>query len=373
MKDNHDRNGDYQASLELQVKALKREIDELRGGGARPAGTDQEVQYTIKGMEEMYMLVTPDFTIRKINSALARFFGVDQEDLAGRDLAALDDFPWGRGLFRDLLDQAVAFGGDMEIQREIPGSGDCGPRFVRILASPGQNMHQILLQDTTRMKTLREHFSRYVPSTVIDRMLATDRDFMRTERREMTVLFADLRGFTSMCTNLEPEKVRDIVNAYLENMTRVIMEHEGTIDKFVGDEVMVNFGAPLPQEDHAVRAVYTAIAMQRAHAGLQDLLSSRGDPAPPVGIGINTGEMVVGNIGCMLRMDYTVLGHNVNLGARLCGQAEGGEILVSKGTEQAIRTYAESHDLPVPIELRKKGELQVKGISEPVKVRQVRY
>ena len=159
-------------------------------------------------------------------------------------------------------------------------------------------------------------FERYVSPTVVEKMQDSTEDFFKTERSVISVLFADLRGFTSMSSNLAPEEVKNTINEYLTAMINVIDQNEATVDKIVGDEVMALFGAPIFYEDHALRALKVAMEMQKAHQGLLHKWKSENRPAPPVGIGINTGEMVVGNIGSEKRMDYTVLGHHVNLCVR---------------------------------------------------------
>ncbi|MBN1583109.1 MAG: adenylate/guanylate cyclase domain-containing protein [Anaerolineae bacterium] len=120
-------------------------------------------------------------------------------------------------------------------------------------------------------------------------------------------------------------------------MTQVILAHEGTIDKFVGDEVMALFGAPIPQQDHALRAIRVGLEMQAVYQARMKHWQQRGVAAPPIGIGIVTGKMIVGEMGSPQRSDYTVIGRDVNLGARICDVAEGGKILISEATYDQVK------------------------------------
>ena len=200
-------------------------------------------------------------------------------------------------------------------------------------------------------------------------------DFFRTDRMVISVLFADLRGFTSICSELPPDEVKNTINEFLTAMIQIIDQFEATVDKILGDEVIAVFGAPIFYKDHAYRAIKVAIEMQKAHQRLLQKWKSEMRPAPPVGIGINTGEMVVGNIGSNTRMDYTVLGHHVNLTSRLCDAAKGGEILVSMNTTAELSRYAKSYpeEMKEKINFQKAGTIQVKGITDPVAIVRVLY
>ena len=136
-------------------------------------------------------------------------------------------------------------------------------------------------------------------------------------RRNMTVLFSDIRGFTTMSEKGTPEDVVGQLNEYFTRMVAVVFEHRGTVDKFVGDMVMALYGAPLDDDDHADHAVQTALAMIGTLRAMNVEWQSQGKPTLDIGIGINTGDMVAGNIGSDTIMSYTVIGDAVNLGARL--------------------------------------------------------
>ena len=196
-------------------------------------------------------------------------------------------------------------------------------------------------------------------------------ELLRMDRRELTVLFGDLRGFTALCQELPPEEVQEVVNSFLAGMVACIDELGGTIDKFVGDEVMAIFGAPVPQPDHALRALVCAVGMQQRHRAWMAERRSMERPAPPLGIGLATGSVVVGNVGTDSRMDFTVLGHTVNLAARLCGAAEGGEILTVPDTHARALGSLDSYSgaVPVPrLSFRSKGRRTFKNVAGEVEV-----
>jgi len=165
---------------------------------------------------------------------------------------------------------------------------------------------------------LRAAFSQYVQKTVVDRLLEDpDRARLGGVRRDLTVLFSDIRGFSKFSEGLDPQALSELLNDYLTPMTNLVMNEGGMLDKYIGDAVMAVYGAPLEQADHAARACRTALQMQHELKSLNETFRERGLPAIVIGIGVNSGPMSVGNMGSEARFDYTVLGDAVNLGARL--------------------------------------------------------
>ena len=230
-----------------------------------------------------------------------------------------------------------------------------------LLTAIASQMDTAIFESLEKRK-LRSAFERSVGPQIMEAILASGRDFLKGERSQVTVLFSDMRGFTSIAERTEAESLVTILHEHLEAMTSIIMEYEGTLDKFMGDEVMALFGAPLPLEDHALRAVRTALEMQRAHKELMARWEAAGQEAVPIGIGINSGDMIVGQIGSSKFTDYTVIGDNVNLGSRLCGVAKGHQILISETTYQLVH-HAVKVNKPAPI--------QVKGRVQPVQTYEV--
>jgi len=215
-------------------------------------------------------------------------------------------------------------------------------------------------------------FSRFVSPKVVETMKQRPiSEFLQMERREVTVIFADLRGFTTMANELAPEDIQETLNSFLEVMVAGIEEAGGMIDKFLGDGFMALFGAPFRQEDHARRAVEACISIQQAHLRWIGQRSAEGRPSCPLGIGVATGVTVVGAYGTRNRMEYSVLGNVVNLASRLCAAAEGGEILTIAETVNKTRIPAlevGKSNAELSFALSTKGELSFKNIPTPVEV-----
>jgi class 3 adenylate cyclase len=211
----------------------------------------------------------------------------------------------------------------------------------------------------TQVEQLRNYneLMRYLSPKIAEKILATG-GMLGTEpqRKMMTVLFSDIRSFSSFTENLEPEELFHLLHKYISEMTRIIHQYEGTLNKIIGDGMLVFFGDPIPMPDHAERAVKTAIDMQRKVAELKREWRHYGHDLG-IGIGINTGYMTVGNIGSDLHKDYTVIGNQVNVAARLESLAKSGQILISQ------RTYSRVKNL---VEAEMVGENHVKGIYHPV-------
>ncbi|MBI5649294.1 MAG: GAF domain-containing protein [Chloroflexi bacterium] len=212
----------------------------------------------------------------------------------------------------------------------------------------------IVVDDVTeqrRLEATREMFRRYVAPAVVDRLPANpDQLALGGQRQQITILFADIRGFTHFSESLAPEKLVDILNDYLSLAADAILRAEGTLDKFMGDAVMAIFNAPLAQSDHAHRAARAARAMRHAVARLHARVPT--ELRLQYGIGIHTGDAVVGNIGTQQQMNYTAIGDAVNVAKRLQENAAGGQIILSGATYAQVRDHAQAIPLPA---LRVKG------------------
>ena len=188
----------------------------------------------------------------------------------------------------------------------------------------------IAIEDITDVSKVKNTFKRYVSKQVVDELLDDDAKLnLGGEEREVTILFSDIRGFTSMSENMSPENVVSTLNEYFSDMIDIVFKYNGTLDKIIGDELMIVYGAPISAEDDTQRAVATAVEMQKQIIRLNKKRRKRKEIPISAGIGINRGIVVSGNIGSRDMMDYTVIGDTVNLGARLCSAAGAGEILVS--------------------------------------------
>jgi sigma-B regulation protein RsbU (phosphoserine phosphatase) len=214
------------------------------------------------------------------------------------------------------------------------------------------------MQDGLRQRDfIRDTFGRYVSPGVVQALLGSPEGLrLGGEMREVTILMSDLRGYTQLAGSVDPTVVVQVLNGYLGRMTDVILEHGGTIDEFVGDAIFAIFGAPMPLTDHPERAAACALAMQRAMVEVNSVNAARGLPQIAMGIGLNTGEAVVGNIGSEKRAKYGVVGSTVNLAARIQGCTAGGQVFVSTETYARIRDVAEV-GRPLSVELKGIREL----------------
>lgn len=209
----------------------------------------------------------------------------------------------------------------------------------RLLSAIGSQMDTAIFE-SLEQKRLRRVLGRSVDPQIMESILSNPGvDFLEGERRFLTVLYADVRGSTNLAEKTSPEQLVSFINMYLSEMTNVILEYKGTLDKFVGDEVMALFGAPFAQEDHALRAVQAGLAMQAAHEKILEKWTAQGGLVAPIGVGIATGDAIVGEMGSAQRSDYTAIGRVANLGARICSAAQGGQVLVSPSTYELVKDH----------------------------------
>jgi len=215
-------------------------------------------------------------------------------------------------------------------------------------------------------RQVKKLFSRYVSKDVYDQLVANPSlAALGGARRHMTVLFSDIRGFTTMSEKGTPEDVVAQLNQLFTRMVAVVFSNRGTVDKFVGDMVMALYGAPLDDEDHAEHAVRTALAMIKTLQEMNQEWARDGKPLLDIGIGINTGDMIAGNVGSETIMSYTVIGDAVNLGARLesLNKEYGTRIIISEATRERLKGRYDIHPL---------GDVIVKGKSKPVAIFEVK-
>ncbi|NIM03473.1 CHASE2 domain-containing protein [bacterium] len=206
-------------------------------------------------------------------------------------------------------------------------------------------------------KRIKSIFQRYVSSQVVDELLTSpDRIVLGGRREEISVLFADIRNFTGMASRMSPEEVVGILNEFFTMITEVIFKYNGTLDKYMGDAVMAIYGAPVEEENHAQKALETALEMQKRMGLLQKRFLERGIEPIRIGIGITTGEAVVGNIGSFRRMEYTAIGDSVNLAARLEELAKPDQVLISEKTYQMVKDIVNTRALE-PMTVRGKTDL----------------
>ena len=221
-----------------------------------------------------------------------------------------------------------------------------------------QELNELNKALEVRNRFIRRTFGRYLSDEVVDTILGSPQGLaLGGEKRTVSILISDLRGFTSLSELLPAETVVKIINLYLDTMTDVIGRHRGTIDQFMGDGILAVFGAPISSGDDAMRAVACAVDMQLAMKDVNERCRAAGYPEVSMGIGINTGEVVVGNIGSTKRTKYGPMGRNVNLASRIESYTVGGQILVSESTLNACETI---------VETSRAIEVTPKGLKQPI-------
>jgi class 3 adenylate cyclase len=210
---------------------------------------------------------------------------------------------------------------------------------------------------------IRATFGRYVSDEIVASLLEQPEGLeLGGDLREVTILMSDIRQFSTICENLPPEQVVRMLNNYLGRMSEIIIDHQGTIDEFIGDAILAIFGAPIAREDDADRAVRCALAMQSAMQEINRDNKAQGLPEISMGIGLNTGMVIAGNIGSEKRSKYGVVGHPVNLTSRIEQHTAGGEVLVSGSTLGKLKSA---------VTTGREERVQVKGISDEVSIVQV--
>lgn len=209
-----------------------------------------------------------------------------------------------------------------------------------------------------------DQFRRYFSPQLVDRIVKGEQGTnLESVRKELTIIFADLRGFTALTERVEPEELAHVLNDYLSAMTEVVFKYDGTLDKYIGDAVMAFFGDPISHGNDAERAVRAAVEMRERFLELRLSWSKIGEESLHVGIGLNTGYVTVGNIGSPVRVDYTVVGSAVNVASRLADAARPGQILTTQRTLATVRHLIDAESL---------GALSLQGVPTPVEVLSVK-
>ncbi|TAJ06940.1 MAG: adenylate/guanylate cyclase domain-containing protein [Nitrospirae bacterium] len=240
---------------------------------------------------------------------------------------------------------------------------DIMPMYSLLGAQYGAAVSYQRYFERQKRRQVQAMFGRYVSSRVVDQLVKNPDMANPSGRKErLTMFFSDIRGFTSMSEKMVPEEVQRLLSEYFTEMTRILFQHGGTLDKFMGDAVMAFFGNPEPQPDHALRAVLMALDMQEAIVQLNKKLEAEGRKTIGVGMGINTGDVTVGNLGSKDFLDYTVIGDAVNLACRLEQNAKAGEIIITQATYDEVKHA---------VEVEQMEPIKVKGKAEPIPIYRV--
>ena len=305
----------------------------------------------------------------KLNDAARRILRVRADDILGASATRLfaQSNPWLLAGIRKVIAARVPDLGVDASLRQFDGAVIAINYHITALADPdGAPLGcTIIIEDITQEKRLRSTMARYMTAQVAEQVLAAGESVLGGRSQMATILFSDIKGFTAIAERLGPQQTVSMLNSYFTEMVEIVFEHHGILDKYIGDAIMAVFGTPFASAHDADHAVKVAICMQRALLEFNRRQAAAAMPAFEVRIGINSGDVVVGNIGSTRRMDYTVIGDGVNVAARLEGANKylGTRILISGSTRAQLRDY---------YRLREIDLLRVSGKREPVPVFEVR-
>jgi class 3 adenylate cyclase/HAMP domain-containing protein len=296
----------------------------------------------------------------QVNSLSQQTFGIA---LLGLVFLAVVIVVISRNIARPLKDldrqtEAIAQG---DFNAKVP---ETGVKEIARLAHSFNEMGRQLTDYIEKRDFIRDTFGRYVTQEVVKKLLE-DREALEMggETRELSILMSDLRGFTALTADMHPEQVITFLNRYLGKMIEVLIDHRAIIDEIIGDGILAFFGAPEPLEDHPIRAVACALHMQTAMEEINRLNQAEGLPHLQMGIAVNTGLVVVGNIGSEKRAKYSVVGSQVNFTGRMESFSVGGQVLISAATYERVR------DL---VKVKRTMQVQMKGVSQPATLYDVR-
>ncbi len=314
--------------LRAEIERLVRENEELKSRSK----SSSNVLTSIEGLETFAMRIGPDEAILHLNTSFARYLGVTKRDeLVGQKASVLRRF-----LNQEML---MAIVRPAEGQSLMRVAHDDHGKVYEIKTTLRAGMLDVVMQDVTDEQQFRSLVQRYVMKDFENLSEEDLRTFRFPERRFMTISFTDLRGFTALTERLSPEEVRGMVNAYYEEAIRTVEENDATVIQLIGDAVMAFYGAPRYFKDHALRAIKTACEQVEKVNELCERYARSGKEMCTCGVGINSGDVVLGNMGGAGKQTYTALGAAVNLASRICGAAQGGQVLL---TEVVLNAALES-------------------------------
>ena len=305
--------------------------------------------------------------IESINPAALKILKLDKQDAVNNPYLMI--FPEDENI-QNIIEKTLE-SQEITLEMDIPCLSVGEDARINITCAPlmdqdGElNGAVITIEDISEERRIKNTFKRYVSDNVVEELLAEGATLeLGGESKHITILFSDIRGFTSLSEKLTPHDVVTTLNEYFSAMMDIIFKYNGTLDKIVGDELMVVYGAPLEKEDDSDRAIMTAIEMMERLKKLNKDRKVQDLKEIDIGIGLNTGEVVSGNIGSETQMDYTVIGDTVNLGARLCSAAKPYEIIISENTAK---------ETSQKFNLEKLEPIMVKGKEKPINIFKVKY
>jgi adenylate cyclase len=232
------------------------------------------------------------------------------------------------------------------------------PMIMTLVAVFGVLVYRFINEEREK-EAMRQSFESYLPPSVVKRQLAHPESIFEVQKKELTIMFTDIKSFTTYSSTMTPDQIQNFLAEYFDAMVQIVFKYEGTVDKYIGDGLMVFFGAPEPQPDHAVRCVQAAIEMQKKCRELKEKWVKEELFPLRIRIGINTGEVIVGNMGTPKKLSYTVLGSDVNLANRLESNAPVEGIMISRRTYELVKDHVPT----LPHE-----SVLVKGLDTPIEV-----
>jgi adenylate cyclase len=303
--------------------------------------------------------------VRKVNDATRRILRLGDDELLGR---GLDELFLGRNGWVGASLEKVRASGKTDITVDtdlfVAGSEAVAVNLATVALTSIRNEpigYMLMLEDITREKRLRNTMSRYMSKTVVDQLLESGDAVLGGTGRDVSVLFSDIRGFTSISERLGAKETVALLNEYFTEMVDIVFAHDGVLDKYIGDMIMAVFGSVLQSKDDAINAVIVGNRMMTGLHQLNRRRTARGGEAIRIGVGISTGHVVAGNIGSMKRMEYTVIGDRVNLAERLesANKFYGSSILLCDATYSAVKDHAATREIDL---------IRVRGRSTPVAI-----
>jgi adenylate cyclase len=303
--------------------------------------------------------------VRKVNGAAARILQRGAEDMVGRELDEL--FPGRNGWVVKSLDKVRSSGRtDITIDTDliVDGSATVSVNLVTVPLTSMRDEaigYMLMMEDITREKRLRNTMSRYMSKSVVDKLMESGEAELGGIGRDVSVLFSDIRGFTSISERLGAKETVALLNEYFTDMVDIVFAHNGVLDKYIGDMIMAVFGSVLQSAEDASNAVVVGNKMMTALHVLNRRRVARKEESIRIGVGISTGNVVAGNIGSLKRMEYTVIGDRVNLAERLEGANKfyGTSILICDATWAAVKHHAATREIDL---------IRVRGRSTPVAI-----
>ena len=303
--------------------------------------------------------------LTKVNESARRILRLGDDELIGHRLEEL--FVGRNNWVAKSLDKVQATGNtDITVDTDlfIAGSETISVNLATVQLNSLRNEpigYMLMMEDITREKRLRNTMSRYMSKSVVDQLLASGDVELGGTGRDVSVLFSDIRGFTSISERLGAKETVALLNEYFTEMVDIVFAHNGVLDKYIGDMIMAVFGSVLQSDEDASNAVAVGNKMLTGLHALNRRRAERGDEAIRIGVGISTGNVVAGNIGSLKRMEYTVIGDRVNLAERLEGANKfyGTSILICETTWSAIKGHAEAREIDL---------IRVRGRDMPVAI-----